>query len=161
MADSLPIEATMSEESTQANVLIVGYSEAIGFEDIVHRIKNQFLINLEIEGKRGTSLINVQPLIKGKMSELTDIVIITGLTCMSWKKVPFKDDDPNSPYLITFDETYNNHDVVSCMEDLVGECIQKNSDVKVYLLIPTVKDIFKFNRKLLTKQKANSFLEEV
>ena len=158
------IKFASDEERTNdipMNILILGDSEAKQFGDAKQRLQNQFLFNIKIDYKRGTSLLDTLPMIHRSMDELTDIVIVTGLTCFSWKKIPFNEEEPNSLFLITHNEDYSNHNVAQYMEELVQACQQKNTDVKVYLLIPTIKDIFKFNKKYLYKQRATHKQKEI
>ena len=139
-------------------ILVIGTSEVRVLENLIEQLQRIYDINLFVLCYPGATLLTIgQHLTRFLKSHgAMDQIYIFGLTCSIWKKMPLNSEE-KPIQAITWDPVCNLSYVPIQMDAITRIAARYNPAVRVYLVIPIMKDIATFNDTFL-KRKGRSDL---
>jgi len=135
------------------NILFLGTSEVGMLENMKEQMRQIYNVNLFIACHPGATLLDLGQYLTNflKSNEPLDQIYIFALTCSIWKKMSLTTED-QSIKVITWNPTCNLSFVPVQMDAISRIAARRNPAVKVYLVIPTMKDIATFNETFLHRK---------
>ncbi|KAL7632772.1 UNVERIFIED_CONTAM: hypothetical protein RMT77_016896 [Armadillidium vulgare] len=134
-------------------LLFIGTSEVATLDRMKEQLQQIYEVELFVSLHPGVNLLTLGRHLATflKSNGPVDQIYIFGLTCSIWKKVSLTI-DKESVNVLTWDSACNLSFVPIQMNAIVSLAVRSNPAVKVYLVIPTMKDIASFNEAYLKRQ---------
>src|SRR5215469_5855711 len=130
-------------------LLLVGDSEIDTFETSRRYLETTYDLQISTNSKSGRNLRTIMMAIQDSYID-QQIVWVFGLTCFLWKMESLVEEG-NHINLITENTEVDLNEIPYLMTDVVNFCKARNPDVLVYLILPSIKDMYLFNRSRLIK----------
>ncbi|KAL7643821.1 UNVERIFIED_CONTAM: hypothetical protein RMT77_005827 [Armadillidium vulgare] len=129
-------------------VLIVGSSETAVFGKVREQLENKYILKIDVETQYGCNLGECYKLIKKIHKKKYDYVFIFALITEGWTKmkayygkITTSVFDPNTLSLRNIPEIMNK----------ISQFCRLNPACEIYLVIPTLKDLYEFNQRRLER----------
>ncbi|KAL7631850.1 UNVERIFIED_CONTAM: hypothetical protein RMT77_017837 [Armadillidium vulgare] len=135
------------------NILFLETSEVGMLESVKEQMRQMHNINLFISCHPGATLLDLGQYLTNflKSNGPLDQIYIFALTCSIWKKMFLTTEDKYIE-VITWNPTCNLSYVPVQMDAISRIAACRNHAVKIYLVIPTMKDIATFNETFLRRK---------
>ncbi|KAB7499512.1 hypothetical protein Anas_12599 [Armadillidium nasatum] len=132
------------------HILVIGDSEVIAFRRAAEELERRYLAAFTFDAVPGRSIIDGMQALRQIFARHMDIVLVLGLTCYSWHKVPMV----CSPHvkLVTNNPNARLESVAQFMQEAHHFCSMVNPRVKMFLVLPSVKNIYNFNVSIISKK---------
>jgi hypothetical protein len=139
-------------ESMQ-RILFLGDSEVGVLDRMKERLSHSYNVDLIISCNPGAKILTLgQHLTRLlKTNGPVDQIFVFGLTCSIWKKISLTPED-DSLQVITWNSACNLSFIPVQMDAITRVAAKFNPAVRVYLVLPTMKDISTFNEAFLKRQ---------
>ncbi|KAL7631710.1 UNVERIFIED_CONTAM: hypothetical protein RMT77_017986 [Armadillidium vulgare] len=134
-------------------VLFLGDSEVGILDRMREQLRQCYNVDLYISCNPSAKILTLGQHLTHfqKTNGPVDQIYIFGLTCSIWKKISLTPED-GSPQVITWNSASNLSFVPVQMDAITRVAAKFNPTVRVYLVIPTMKDIASFNEAFLNRQ---------
>lgn len=145
------------------NVLVIGDSQTDSIERLRQHLEELYDINLYVRTRSGATLLDIgQALNKIYRRERVrfDFIYIFGLTCFMWSKEKIHEIDAHFNF-ITWNPACNLSLMPATIDAIVHEAQAHYKEVKVFLMIPPIRDIATLNEQHLKVQKRKDLLDAV
>ncbi|KAL7635365.1 UNVERIFIED_CONTAM: hypothetical protein RMT77_014432 [Armadillidium vulgare] len=140
-----------SSSRRMINLLIVGSSEARMFLDGKEHLREVYNVNIQVEFRPGVVLDECLAQIKKKMKPNTHVIIIWALTPYGWKREYIRAKGKREISVFRPALHVSLDPIPRLMNHIMRYVYSVNSSCEVYLSIPAVKDMYKFNQNRLIK----------
>ncbi|KAL7638540.1 UNVERIFIED_CONTAM: hypothetical protein RMT77_011110 [Armadillidium vulgare] len=135
--------AESNRTTRRIHMLVIGSSEAGIFRTGHTFLKEEYNITVYVVNHVGCTLEQSLGLLKRAMKPHFDIVLVWALTPLAWKK---RNDcfRPNPFFSVDT--------IPGIMAQITTHAFSINNQCRVYLVIPAVKDLYKFNQTRLIRE---------
>ncbi|KAL7640048.1 UNVERIFIED_CONTAM: hypothetical protein RMT77_009462 [Armadillidium vulgare] len=132
------------------HILVIGDSEVVAFRRATEELERRYLATFTFDAVPGRSIIDSNQALRQIFERHIDVVFVLGLTCYFWHKVPMI----CSPHvkLVTNNPNVRLESVSQFMQEAYHFCSMVNPWVKMYLVLPSVKNIYNFNVSIINKK---------
>ncbi|KAL7638475.1 UNVERIFIED_CONTAM: hypothetical protein RMT77_011045 [Armadillidium vulgare] len=131
--------------------LVIGDSEVEMFERHHELLREEWNADVRASFRSGRTLLKCEEVLQQWMTEDTRVVLIWALTCMAWEMRPLYSRRPYTR--IAEPKLDMDLSVVGpIMTNLVNIAKRVNSNCQVFLVIPTIKDLYTFNQKKIIRK---------
>ena len=143
-------------------ILLFGNSELSSLTGIKRELETLNNIDIYLNFRPGRSFTQSLYQFSVAIQKLPpmDFIFIFGLSCSFWKKCTVTPQHQNLK-AITFNDAFDLASIPPIMKKLHKVAIKKSPNVKIFLVLPSIKDIFTFNLHQFAKDnltRFNSFL---
>ncbi|KAL7634655.1 UNVERIFIED_CONTAM: hypothetical protein RMT77_015032 [Armadillidium vulgare] len=135
-----------SSSNKIVNLLVVGSSEVKMFLNGKEHLRGVYNANLQVEYRPGVVLDECLDQIKKKMKTNTHIIIIWALTPYGWKREYIRAKGKREISVFRPALHVSLDPIPGLMNQIMRYVYSVNSSCEVYLSIPAVKDMYKFNQ---------------
>src|SRR5678815_2988571 len=141
-------------------LLAVGASELELLRREKKLLRDQFNLHVRVDYGSGRTIHDCPPYIETLMKPDVDFILIWALTPLAWQKKSISNGDKSTT---VFEPVVNFtvEGVPNIMDQITKYAKKKNPRVKVYLMIPPVKDMYVFNQKRITKAWGPAFADHL
>lgn len=122
----------------------------VAFRRAAEELEKRYLATFTLDVVPGRSIIESNQALRQIFERHIDVVIVLGLTCYFWHKVPMV----CSPHvkLVTNNPNVRLESVAQFMQEAYHFCSMVNPRGKMYLVLPSVKNIYDFNVSIINKK---------
>src|ERR1700755_120459 len=131
------------------NLLVVGDSEVRIFWEGRNLLKDEYGVFVQTEYRSGATLEDCLGHIQRQMKPSTHIIIIWALTPFAWRRTTIKNPDQRKTTIFRPSLHLSIDQIPAMMNQIMRHVLQVNPNCRVYLSIPAVKDLYKFNQPRL------------
>ncbi|KAL7644987.1 UNVERIFIED_CONTAM: hypothetical protein RMT77_004811 [Armadillidium vulgare] len=145
------------------NLLVVGDSEVRIFWEGRNLLKDEYGVFVQTEYRSGATLEDCLGQIQRQMKPSTHIIIIWALTPFAWRRTTIKNPEQQETTIFRPSLHLSIDQIPAMMNQIMRHVLQVNPNCRVYLSIPAVKDLYRFNQTRLIQawgEDYRDFLED-
>ncbi|RXG60391.1 hypothetical protein Avbf_18381 [Armadillidium vulgare] len=138
-------------------ILVVGDSEAAAFKGAAHILNVEFGLEVICCAEGGRSIVDSLIAVKSAYTPDIPVVLLLGLTCFSWTLQPlFRSTSIVNLVAVRSEADYTV--IPAFMNEVIQHCTSLNENCRVYLVIPSIKDMYRYNLRRLERNDLREYI---